>query len=172
MAEGFVLEEISNKSEPQVKHEGVVPRGNSIAAMLSDRNGNPPTQEQLQAFQNKLMGRNENEKIMFKEMQDWHFSQMPKIEDMKKELEKNPLTFEVKSLNSNDTKGYQNQHVNILSENVKLTIVSDGKTINFNNKELLEQYRQAINKQKNPKKQVSDVQARGAETHSNRIFDD
>ena len=60
MAEGFVLEEISNKSEPQVKHEGVVPRGNSIAAMLSDRNGNPPTQEQLQAFQNKLMGRNEN----------------------------------------------------------------------------------------------------------------
>ena len=59
-----------------------------------------------------------------------------------------------------------------LSENVKLTIVSDGKTINFNNKELLEQYRQAINKQKNPKKQVSDVQARGAETHSNRIFDD
>ena len=75
MAEGFVLEEISNKSEPQVKHEGVVPRGNSIAAMLSDRNGNPPTQEQLQAFQNKLMGRNENfaklsreekEKIMFK----------------------------------------------------------------------------------------------------------
>ena len=181
MAEGFVLEEISNKSEPQVKHEGVVPRGNSIAAMLSDRNGNPPTQEQLQAFQNKLMGRNENfaklsreekEKIMFKEMQDWHFSQMPKIEDMKKELEKNPLTFEVKSLNSNDTKGYQNQHVNILSENVKLTIVSDSKTINFNNKELLEQYRQAINKQKNPKKQVSDVQARGAETHSNRIFDD
>ena len=97
---------------------------------------------------------------------------MPKIEDMKKELEKNPLTFEVKSLNSNDTKGYQNQHVNILSENVKLTIVSDGKTINFNNKELLEQYRQAINKQKNPKKQISDVQARGAETHSNRVFDD
>ena len=45
-------------------------------------------------------------------------------------------------------------------------------TINFNNKELLEQYRQAINKQKNPKKQVSDVQARGAETHSNRVFDD
>jgi hypothetical protein len=105
-------------------------------------------------------------------MQDWHFSQMPKIEDMKKELEKNPLTFEVKSLNSNDTKGYQNQHVNILSENVKLTIVSDGKTINFNNKELLEQYRQAINKKENSKNQVSNAQARGAESHSTRVFDD
>ena len=181
MAEGFVIEEIANNYEPQVKHEGVVPRDNTVAAMLSDRNGNPPSQEQLQAFQNKLMGRNENfaklskdekEKIMFKEMQDWHFSQMPKIEDMKKELEKNPLTFEVKSLNPNDTKGYQNQHVNILSENVKLTIVSDGKSINFNNKELLEQYRQAINNKENPKKQISNVQERGAESHSTRVFDD
>jgi len=53
-----------------------------------------------------------------------------------------------------------------------LTIVSDGKTINFNNKELLEQYRQAINKKENQKNQVSNVQARGAETHSTRVFDD
>ena len=75
MAEGFVLEEISNKSEPQVKHEGVVPRGNSIAAMLSDRNGKPPTQKQHHAYQNKIMGRiknfaklsrEEKEEIMFK----------------------------------------------------------------------------------------------------------
>ena len=47
-----------------------------------------------------------------------------------------------------------------------------GKTINFNNKELLEQYRQAINKKENSKNQVSNVQARGTETHSTRVFDD
>lgn len=185
MAE-IVLEEstnsnVNNSANGHPNQPKVVPRDNTIAGMLTDRNGVPPSPEKLQEFQNRLMGRSkdfsklpkeEKERIMFQEMQDWHFSQMPSIEQMKKEIQQHPLTFEVKSLNPNDTKGYKNQHINILSENVKLTIVSDGKTIKFNNKELLEQYREAVNKKEHPENQATEVQKRGAESHSTRVFED
>lgn len=156
-------------------------RGNKISDLLSDRNGNPPSQEELQRFQNKLMGRSANfdklpqaekERIMFQEMQDWHFQNMPSIEAMKKEIAQNPLHYEVKSLESSDTKGYGNQHINILQENVNLTVVSDGKTLKFNNKELLETYRTALNKEKEKDHGANEVQKRGAVAHSTRVFED
>ncbi len=179
MAEEIVLEQDIKPQQP--KHEGVTPRGNTVADMLSDRNGNLPSQEKLQEFQNRLMGRSkdfsklsneEKEKIMFQEMINWHFDQMPSIESMKKEIEEHPLTFEVKSLNENDVVGYKNQHVNLKSENVKLTVVSDGKTIKFNNRELMEQYRQALNNKDKKQNETPDVQKRGAQTHSSRVFED
>ena len=182
MAE-FVLDDGSSSkpTQPMNKNRSSNPRGNSISELMADRNGVPPTQEELQAFQNKLMGRSENfsklpqsekERLMFEELTSWHFNQMPSIEAMKKEIAENPLTFEVKSLDPNDTKGYNNQHINILSENVKLTVMSDGKTIKFNNKKLLEEYRDAINKKENKSKEPSEIQKRGAQAHSSRVFED
>lgn len=182
MAE-FVLEEPNMKPQQSTnqQHRSNSPRGNSISELLADRNGVPPTEKELQDFQNRLMGRSkdfsklsqaEKERIMFEEMQNWHFSQMPSIDAMKKEIAEHPLTFEVKSLNESDTKGYNNQHINILSENVKLTVVSDGKTIKFNNKELLNEYREAVNKQNNKSKEISEVQKRGVQAHSSRVFED
>lgn len=157
------------------------PRGNSIRDLMTDRNGNPPTVEQMQDMQNRLMNRDPNfsnlpkekkEKIMFEELQNWFFKDMPSIEQMKEEVKKHPLTYEVKSLEKQDTVGYKNQHINLLSEDVTLTVVSDGKKINFNNKELLEQYRNAVNNQEIAKDSISDVQARGVASHSSRKFDD
>ena len=186
MAE-FVLdtgtENINNNQsrQMQTRPRSNSPRGNGISDLLADRHGNPPSQEELQKFQNRLMGRDPNfhklpqaekERILFQEMQDWHFQNMPSIEAMKKEVAEHPLNYEVKSLDSSDTKGYGNQHINILQENVRLTVVSDGKTLKFNNKELLEEYRNALNKEKELKKGASEVQQRGTIAHNTRVFED
>lgn len=156
------------------------PRGNTIGDLMADRNGNPPSKEDMQEMQNRLMGRDPNfanlsnerkEQIMMEELQKWFFKDMPSIEKMKEELKAHPLTYEVKSFEKSDTVGYKNQHINILSENVALTVVSDGKTINFNNKELLEQYRKAINN-KSGDNDKDDIQSRGQVSHSTREFND
>jgi hypothetical protein len=170
-----------NKQMQNNTHRSNSPRGNGISDLLADRYGNPPSQEELQRFQNRLMGRDPNfhklpqaekERILFQEMQGWHFQNMPSIETMKKEVAEHPLNYEVKSLESGDTKGYGNQHINILQENVRLTVVSDGKTLKFNNKELLEEYRNALNKEKELKKGASEVQQRGTIAHNTRVFED
>ena len=175
----FVLDESNGHEIKRAKSSTA--RGNDMASLMADRNGVPPTQEQLQEFQNNLMGRHkdfsklpreEKERIMFKELENWYFSKMPSIEDMKKDIEKHPLTCSVNSFNESDVKGVNNQHINIKSENVKLTVVSNGKTITFNNRELLEQYRQAVNNQKNNDKGASEVQKRGAISHNSRVFED
>jgi len=156
-------------------------RDMSVAGLMSDRNGTPPTPEQMKEMQNRIMGRAPNfdklpqaekEKVMFQELQNWHFSQMPSIEEMKADIEKHPLTCEVKSFNEDDVKGYKNQHINLLAGNVSLSVVSDGKTIKFNNAELLEQYRNAVQNKENKENNMSDLQKRGQTSHSSRSFDD
>jgi len=131
----------------------------SASIMMANRLGEPPKLEDLQELQNRLMGRSENfsklsnaekEKILFEEMENWHFSKMPKIEDLQKEFKEKHVTYEVDSLdNPESLKGVGAPHINIKAESVRLAVMSDGKTITFNNKELLEQYRNNIEKKNN-----------------------
>lgn len=186
MADEFVLESetipktTQNNTNDNINLRKENARGNNISSLMADRHNNPPSQEELQKFQNRLMGRSENfsklpkeekEKIMFQELQNWYFDSMPSIDDMKKELEKNPLTCEVNSLNPEDTKGINNQHINLKSQNVRLTVVSDGKTITFNNDKLLSEYRAAVKKENEKKNDMSDVKKRGQELHDYLVFE-
>ncbi|MGL4949699.1 MAG: hypothetical protein ACRC5M_04895 [Anaeroplasmataceae bacterium] len=175
----FVLED-SNSKVIDKKGDKIV-RTNSITGLLADRNGNPPTQQELEQFQNRLMNRGDDfhklsqadkEKIMFDEMVNWHFSTMPSIEQMKAEMLKNPVRYEVPSLNKEDNAGRNRTHINLKNENVDLVVISDGKTIKFNNKEKLEEYRQALKSSKEAKEDLTEVQKRGQIMHNERVFDE
>lgn len=162
--------EIQNREKPNLKN------------ITADRNGNERSLEELQAIQNRIMGRDPNfanlpaakkEEIMFKEIQDWHFSQMPSLETLREEFNK-PVTVEVDSLNKSDTVGVGNPHVNLKANNVRLEIASDGKTITFNNQEELQKYREAVKNQNkiNSKKEVEVRKATAAaELHEDRDFE-
>ena len=154
----------------------------SPAIIMSNRNGVPPTTEQLQEIQNKIMGRapnfsslprEEKEKIMFDEIQNYHFSHMPSLEELQKENKKEMIV-EVDSLNKADLVGVDKPHINIKSEQVRLEIASDGRTITFNNQEVLSQYREALKKEKydisKEKSQMKKIEA-AQSMHDERTFE-
>lgn len=166
------------------KHYNEIQNKQSLnpSIILSDRKGQLPTQEELQEIQNRIMGRSANfsklsreekEKIMFEEIQNWHFSNMPSIEEME-ENRKKEMIVQVDSLNKADLYGPNKPHINIKSENVKLEIASDGRTIRFNNREVLSQYRDALRNQKDKtiEKQKEIKKINDAQTmHEERVFE-
>lgn len=154
-----------------------------ISELMRDRNGELPPIEKLQEIQNKIMGRSadfsklsneEKEKIIFKEIEDYHFKNMPSIEEMQKEVKNNYLTYTVEDINDpTKTVGLGNPHINIKQENIRLNILADSKTITFNNKELLEEYRKKMNENtsKESDKNISKAQMYGEIAHNERVFE-
>ena len=154
----------------------------SPTIIMSDRNGKPPTTEQLQEIQNKIMGRVPNfsslpreqkEKIMFDEIQNYHFSHMPSLEELEAENKK-AMVVQVDSLNKADLVGTDKPHINIKAQNVRLEIASDGKTITFNNQEVLAKYREAV-KNQNTATAANNIQAKKVNSaqimHDERVFE-
>ena len=154
----------------------------NLSIASSDRNGQPRTLEELQEIQNRIMGRDPNfsklpaaekEKIMFRELQDWQFSQMPSLKELEEEFKK-PVTVSVDSLDKADTVGTDKPHINLKSNNVRLEIVSDGRTITFNNHDELVKYREAVKKQNENanKKTTVEIKAKiASDLHDSREFE-
>lgn len=169
----------NNISKHYNEIQNKVPMNTSI--IMSDRTGKPPTVEQLQDIQNRIMGRSANfknlskeekEKIMFDEIQRYHFDNMPPLEKLIKENENQ--TLQVDSLDKADLVGPNKPHINIKAKNVRIEIASDGKTITFNNQEVLQKYREALaNKNKTmTEEQKKAVKANNAQQiHDSREFE-
>lgn len=177
----FIIDDGSVNLKKEINNSKLDIKDNKVdlSSILKDRNGEPPPIEVLQEIQNRLMGRPENfsklsndekEKIIFKEIEDYHFSKMPKIEELEKEFKDNFVSYNVDSLNKENLVGLGNPHINIKAQNVKLSVLSDGKTIVFNNKELLEEYRKNINNKNNEDKKQNKIQEFGETAHNDRVF--
>jgi hypothetical protein len=111
------------------------------------------TVEQIEKIKNRFMNRpKEYETMTERQKMDYNFHQLeeqmigdfPPIEETRKEVEKHIHIVEA----DGTTKGHDAPRLNIKAHNSKLIMTNEnGKVINFDNIEVLEEYRLAKNRQ-------------------------
>jgi hypothetical protein len=156
---------------------------NNLGNIAKDRNGKPLEMNEMRNLQNRLMNRPpdfeswstaKKNNFLLKELQNYHLSQLPPIEELTKLNDAAPTVITV----DKDTNIHDNTapRVNLKAGNVLLTLVADNKTIAFNNREALDAYRNAIKVKNNEAmvkvdtKKVINAQL-GNEIHKGRVWE-
>ena len=159
-AEDFVIEEQEGIGNKVVMKEGVDP-AKFVGQMATDRRGEQLSVEQMRELQNRIMKRprdfeswpqTKKTEYLLNELQNYYLNQLPPIDEMKKQSD--AIVREVSIDDDTNIKGVKAPRINIKSKQVALTLISDGKTITFNNQEALDAYREAI-KRKNKEASVT-----------------
>lgn len=135
----------------EFKFDRLITDNDILTEITKDRNGNPMGVTEMRQLQNRLMNRpadfakwgiDQQNDYLLRELSEYHLNQLPPLEELKALHAKQVTPVIV----DNDTNihALDAPRVNIKAEHVALSLVSDGKTITFNNRQALEDYRAAL----------------------------